>query len=86
MSKPSPLANGSLGRVGREADALATRLAHSLKQPVQFLSFWGAIGLPFVHLSMLVQGLESVSTVALFVGLLALNVVALYLGHGYNQS
>lgn len=82
ISKPSPLAGTSLGRV---ADVGVTGLAARLKSPLQFLSFWGAIALPFAHLSLLAQGLESASTALLFVGLLALNAVALYVGHGYKQ-
>ncbi|WP_247730788.1 hypothetical protein [Halovivax limisalsi] len=83
--KSSLLAPRALARLGREADAAASRIARSIKAPLQFLSFWGAIGLPFAHLGLLVQGLESLASVTLFVGLLALNVVALYVGHGYNQ-
>ena len=83
ISKPSPLAGTSIGRV---ADLGVTRLAARLKSPLQFLSFWGAIALPFAHLSLLAQGLESLTVMGLFVALLALNVVALYVGHGYKQS
>ena len=83
ISKPSSFANTSIGRV---ADVGVTSLAARLKSPLQFLSFWGAIALPFVHLSLLAQGLESLAVMGLFVALLALNVVALYVGHGYKQS
>lgn len=56
-----------------------------LKPPLQFVSFWGAVGLPFALLGMLAQGLESPTTVASFLCLLTLNVLALYAGHGYNR-
>ncbi len=86
LSKSPLLVPGSFVRLGREADVLASRLARSLKAPLQFLSFWGAIGLPFAHLGLLVNGLESTGAVMAFVALLALNVVALYVGHGYKRD
>lgn len=86
MSNPSPLSNDSLAHSSPEADAARwQRLADRFKAPVKFVSFWAAIGLPFVHLSLLAQGLGSLDVILLFVGLLALNLVALYVGHDYNQ-
>ncbi|WP_254864421.1 hypothetical protein [Halovivax gelatinilyticus] len=85
LSKSSLLTPRPLARVGRDADAALSALARLLKGPLQFVSFWAAIGLPFAHLGILAQGLESASTALLFVSLLALNAVALYFGHGYKQ-
>ena len=79
--KPSSLGVGSLPH----ATGGLGRLARTLKTPVQALSFWSAIGLPFVQLTLLIQGLENAESVLLFFGLLVLNVVALYIGHGYKQ-
>ncbi len=56
----------------------------SLKGPTQFVGFWTAVTLPFVHVSLLASGLEGTVAVA-FLALLAVNFVALYVGHGYNQ-
>ena len=82
--KPSSLGIGSLAGVDYATDGLG-RLARGLKTPLQGIAFWSAIGLPFVQLSLLVQGLHNAEAVLMFFGLLALNVVALYIGHGYKQ-
>ncbi len=89
MSNHSPLSNEQIAPSSGEAehsDARRRRLPQSLKGPVQFTSFWIAIALPFVHLPLLAQGLGDFTTTVAFFTLLTINVVALYLGHGYNQS
>ncbi|MXR52846.1 hypothetical protein GRX03_14680 [Halovenus sp. WSH3] len=55
-----------------------------LVRPVKQLSFWAAIVLPFMHLSLLATGLDSQSMTAAFVVLVALNVCTLYIGHPYG--
>jgi len=45
------------------------------------LAFWTAIALPFLHLPLLATGLESWPTFAAFLVLVALNVLALVVGH-----
>lgn len=89
MSTPSPLSNETLSPA-TSADAhlrnVHHRIARSLKAPVQFLSFWAAIVLPFAHVALLANGLDGLGTIATFSALLVANVVALYVGHGYNQS
>lgn len=84
-SKTTLLAPGPLIRLVREATAIASSFMQPLKAPLQFLSFWGAIGLPIGQVSLLVAGLESAAAVATFAILLVLNVVTLYVGHGYKQ-
>ena len=87
MSNHSPLSNESLGPSGPEADPQQGRpIVRSLKGPAQFLSFWIAIALPFVHLPLLAQGLGDPSVTATFLVLLVANALALYVGHGYNQE
>lgn len=83
-STPSPGLLGSLPATGRvpTLEGLPARV----KPPLQFFSFWGAIALPFVHVPLLAQGLDDPALLVTFLSLLALNVVALYLGHGYNRS
>jgi hypothetical protein len=49
--------------------------------PLHRLAFWAAISLPFLHLPLLVSGLESETQVVAFVVLLACNVLALLAGH-----
>ena len=87
MSNHSPLSNESLGPSGPEPDPKQGRpLVRSLKGPAQFLSFWIAIALPFVHLPLLAQGLGDPSVTFTFLALLVANALALYVGHGYNQE
>ena len=89
MSNPSPLSNESIGPSSPEPDRQHEqrlyRLVRSVKGPTQFLSFWAAIALPFVHLPLLAQGLGDPQITSTFLVLLAVNVCALYVGHGYKQ-
>ncbi len=57
-----------------------------LLRPIKQLAFWTAVVLPFMHISLLVAGLESQSMLLAFVGLLALNVVSLYVGHPHRRD
>lgn len=89
MSNHSPLSNESIDPTGPETDQdhkRRGRFASRLEGPAQFLSFWVAIALPFVHVPLLAQGLGDSSVRLTFLLLLGLNVLALYLGHGYNQE
>ncbi|NGM68873.1 hypothetical protein G6M89_07585 [Natronolimnobius sp. AArcel1] len=87
MSNHSPLSNESIGPSSAEADRNQGRpLVRTLKGPAQFLSFWIAIALPFIHLPLLMQGLGDPSVTLTFLSLLAINVFALYAGHGHNQQ
>ena len=89
MSNHSPLSNESIGPSGPEPDRQQDQHAHgllrSLKGPTQFLSFWVAIALPFIHLPLLAQGLGNPEVTFTFLALLTLNVFALYVGHDYKQ-
>ncbi|THE65241.1 hypothetical protein D8Y22_08515 [Salinadaptatus halalkaliphilus] len=88
MSNHSPLSNDSIAPSSRESGQASDRhpLVRSLKGPAQFLSFWIAIALPFVHLPLLAQGLGDPTVTATFLALLGINVLALYAGHGHNQG
>lgn len=87
MSNPSPVSNESIAPSSPEPEQRErySSLIRSIKGPTQFLSFWVAIALPFVHLPLLSQGLGDPDVTLAFVVLLAVNVLALYVGHGYNQ-
>ncbi|ARS89805.1 hypothetical protein [Natrarchaeobaculum aegyptiacum] len=86
MTNPSPLTNESLTPSGPETDQSDGRtLLETIKGPAQFLSFWIAIALPFVHVPLLAQGLGDPAVTLTFLALLGVNVLALYVGHGYNQ-
>lgn len=87
MSNHSPLSNESIGPSSADADRNQGRpLVRTLKAPAQFLSFWVAIALPFIHLPLLMQGLGDPSVTLTFLTLLAINVFALYVGHGHKQQ
>ncbi|WP_227353898.1 hypothetical protein [Haladaptatus salinisoli] len=55
--------------------------AFSLSAPVRLVGFWMAIALPFLYLPLLTAGLETTGQRQTFVLLLALNVIALAVGH-----
>lgn len=52
---------------------------------VRVASFWTAIVMPFLHVPLLLTGIETPSETVAFLALLALNVVALVLGHSHNN-
>ena len=52
--------------------------------PFRFVGFWLAVALPFLYLPLLYDGLTGDQGVV-FVVLVALNVVALVVGHGYRR-
>ncbi|MFA9416121.1 hypothetical protein [Natrinema sp. HArc-T2] len=85
----SPVSNDAIAPSSPESEANRNRaswLLRSLKGPTQFLSFWIAIALPFVHLPLLAQGLGDPDVTLVFLLLLVANVFALYVGHGYKQE
>lgn len=59
--------------------ALRTAMA-----PVRFLAFWTAVALPFLYVPLLFDGLTS-SRFLVFVVLVAINVVALVVGHNHRR-
>ena len=63
---------------------------HSIRRrfldPVQGVAFWAAIALPFVQVPIVFSGLNEKSTVVAFIGLLVLNILALYVGHTYHRT
>jgi hypothetical protein len=58
----------------------------SVGRPVIGLAFWAAIALPFLHLPLLITGLETTGLTAAFLLLLGLNVVALIVGQPYGRD
>lgn len=58
----------------------------ALVRPIQIIAFWTAIALPFLHIPLLLYGLETTAELYTFFGLVALNLVALFVGHGYNRT
>ncbi|WP_458188088.1 hypothetical protein [Haladaptatus sp. NG-WS-4] len=62
---------------------IAQTAVRKLFTPVQFLSFWLAVALPFVYLPLLYH--EPLTT-GMFGILLVLNLVAVVVGHGYGRD
>ena len=62
--------------------SLGERVVQSLKR----FAFWTAVVLPFLHLPLLATGLDSRSLALAFVGLVVLNVSALWVGHPYAEG
>lgn len=58
----------------------------ALPDSVRVASFWTAALLPILYVPMLAWGLESALHAALFVGLVAANVVALVVGRTYDEE
>lgn len=70
---------------GFDAQALRTTALQMVAWPVRFVAFWAAVALPFLYFPLLHGGLQDNQT-TIFVGLLALNFVAVLLGHDYRRG
>ncbi|SDQ87562.1 hypothetical protein [Natronobacterium texcoconense] len=57
----------------------------SLAPSIRKVGFWAGIGLPFLHVPVLLTGLSTSIETLVFLGLLALNLGALYVGHSYRR-
>ena len=57
-----------------------------LLQPLQAAGFWAAVGLPFIYVPLVLQGLETTEVQLTVAVLLALHVLALVLGRQYNTD
>jgi hypothetical protein len=68
------------------ADGDDVSLTKILLAPIHRIAFWAAVVLPFLHVPLLVTGLESETQTLAFVVLLACNVLALLLGHSVHTE
>ena len=90
MSSPSTYREqGSIAAEATDARTASRivreRLSETLLLPVRMAGFWAAVALPFLHVPLLATGLDGGEKTATFVALLALNLVALYVGYPYRQ-
>lgn len=53
---------------------------------VRVLAFWVAVALPFLYLPLLFTGLETTATTVAFIALLAVNAIALFVGHAHRRD
>ena len=61
------------------------RTVPNLATPIRKAGFWTAIVLPFCYVPILLYGLSSPLETVAFVGVLAVNLVALYVGHAHRR-
>ncbi len=73
--------NGGDGYDARFLERAVPELADSIRKT----SFWAAIVLPFLYVPILIHGLTSWVLLTAFLLLLAVNLVALYLGHYHRR-
>lgn len=87
MSTPSIHNDGS-ARADTEqiADHPSQLTVSALARPFEATAFWSAIALPFLYLPLLINGLGSSAQLTAFLTLLALPVVAIVCGYGYNRT
>jgi len=72
---PAPNQHGSLaGRV----------VYHAPTRTLVSAAFWLAVVLPFVHVPLLIAGVDAPGRFGAYFGLLALNVVCLAVGHNHE--
>jgi hypothetical protein len=77
-----------------EATAGRTKLAalygryqeHAVTTPVEVISFWSAIVLPFLYVPLLLAGISTQGELLTFISLLALNVAAFLAGHSHKRE
>lgn len=83
----TPLPREGVRRLGKALETSQPTLHTGLKlvsAPVRFVAFWLAVALPFLYLPLLASGLEGQQP-TVFGTLLALNSVALLVGHGHGR-
>ncbi|HMB50342.1 hypothetical protein [Natronoarchaeum rubrum] len=90
MSSPSTYNDqGTIAAEATDRQSLSEqvydRLAGTVMTPVRMLGFWTAVALPFLHVPLLATGLNGSEETMTFVALLALNLVALYVGYPHRQ-
>lgn len=86
MSPFSPSRTELMTTITSDVLPSLTRYGTGLKTGVTSLAFYTAIILPFLHVPLLVTGLESTSAALAFVVLLALNVVAVIAGQPHRRD
>jgi len=86
MSPQSPSRTELSGLVDSDALPALGRYGAGLKTGVTTVAFWTAIVLPFLHLPLLLTGLQNASVQLAFVALVALNIVTVLLGQPHRRD
>lgn len=85
-SEPNVSSASADKRSGQHREALVDRvLPESALTPVRTAGFWVAVTLPFLYLPLLATGLDAQVEVVVFLSLLAVNVLALLVGHSHHN-
>ena len=85
MSNATPTYEQKTSAVTNWAADVAHQGTLALRTTVRGMSFWAAILLPLVYLPLLSGGLGS-QTGLIVIGLLAQNLIALFVGHNHTHS
>jgi hypothetical protein len=75
----------TLRGVGSGRSTFARRL-RTAARPLRTVGFWAAVALPALHVPLLLTGLDTTGEAAAFAALVALNGLALRLGHGHDPA
>lgn len=77
-----------MSNIRSESTSEQTRSVPALKQrvaePVRVVGFWLSIALPFLYLPLLATGLNTGSQTVVFLSLLAVNLLALWVGRSHR--
>lgn len=82
-STPEPIDDAATD--GEDGRRLLERTVPTLATPIRKAGFWTAIVLPFCYVPFLLYGLSSPLETLAFLGALAINLVALYVGHAHRR-
>ena len=86
MSRPPQYETDELALALHGGSAVARRSLSLLRRQLQAAGFWVAVALPFLHVPLLLSGLDTATDTWLFVALISLNLLALVIGHGYRPE
>ncbi len=75
----APRVSAAGERLRDTLDSLTTTAAPAARGA----AFWSAVALPFLNLALLADGLSTTAEMTAFLALLAVNGLALYVGHPY---
>lgn len=73
--------------IHRKATTLPPQISFNgrIRIPLSKVAFWVAIGLPVLYLPLFLSGIETLTELFLFIGLLGIHVLALIRGSGYRR-
>ena len=83
-SRPELSAPLTVGQLVNQFPAQVRK--NPLTTPIEMVSFWLAVALPFLYLPLLVSGVTTNSELMTVLMLLGLNVVALLVGHDHRNE